>query len=143
MRYSRRHGLGLAVNAWLVLRNRPVRFGRAEPAARAVQLAAKAAHVGLYVLLLAMPLSGWLMTTTTPVRVPTSVFGLFTLPYPVTPDLRAYRLARGIHVVSAVALAALIALHVAAALTHALLWRDRTLMRMWRKPFAAEAIPTE
>jgi cytochrome b561 len=47
-------------------------------------------HVALYMLLLLlmlMPLSGWLMATSTPVRVPTVVFGLFELPYPLTPDL--------------------------------------------------------
>ena len=38
-----------------------------------------------------MPLSGWLMATTTPVRVPTIVFGLFALPYPLAPDLAIYR----------------------------------------------------
>jgi cytochrome b561 len=116
-----------------------------EPAARALQLTAKAAHVALYVLLLAMPVTGWLMTTTTPLRVPTSVFGLFALPYPLTPDLPTYRLVHAFHVAAAVMLAGLVALHVAAALTHALLWRDRTLVRMWRTPPAAKAaaIPGE
>jgi cytochrome b561 len=116
-----------------------------EPAARALRLTAKAAHVALYVLLLAMPVTGWLMTTTTPLRVPTSVFGLFALPYPLTPDLPTYRLVHAFHVAAAVTLAGLVALHVAAALTHALLWRDRTLVRMWRRPPAAKAaaIPGE
>jgi cytochrome b561 len=103
----------------------------AEPAAPLLILAAKAVHIALYVLLLAMPLSGWLMASTTPVRVPTSVFGLFDLPYPLEPDFAMYRFARGIHVASAIALASLIALHVAAALVHSLLWRDHTVRRMW------------
>ncbi len=111
-----------------VLTNAP----RPEPAAPLLLLAAKAAHIALYALLFVMPLSGWLMATTTPVRVPTVVFGLFQLPYPLAPDLSAYRLAHAIHVVAAISLAALIALHIAAALMHALLWRDRTLVRMWR-----------
>ena len=99
--------------------------------------AAKTAHIALYALLLAMPLSGWLMATTTPVRVPTFVFGLFELPYPLAPALPTYRLAHAIHVASALALASLIVLHVAAALVHALLWRDRTLARMWRNGLSA------
>lgn len=97
-------------------------------------MAAKIAHIALYALLVAMPLSGWLMVTTTPVRVPTFVFGLFALPYPLTPDLPKYQLAHVVHVASAVLLAALIILHVTAALAHTLRWRDRTLKRMlWER----------
>jgi len=102
------------------------------PSAPLLLVAAKTAHIALYALLLAMPLSGWLMVTTTPVRVPTLAFGLFELPYPLAPALPTYRIARAIHVTSAIALASLIALHAAAALVHALMWRDRTLARMWR-----------
>jgi len=108
-----------------------------EPAAAAVLAAAKAAHVALYMLLVAMPMSGWLMVTTTPVRVPTVIFGLFALPYPLTPDMATYRVAHTIHVGLAILLAALIVLHIGAALVHAVLWRDRTLARMWRLRRAA------
>ena len=86
-------------------------FSRApkpEPAARSLRLAAKATHIALYALLLLMPVSGWLMATTTPVRVPTIVFGLFALPYPLAPDLAIYGLARATHVALAMLLAALI-----------------------------------
>jgi cytochrome b561 len=115
-----------------------------EPAARLLLLAAKLAHRALYALLVIMPASGWLMTTTTPVRVPTIVFGLFRLPYPLAPNLPVYRVAHAIHVASAIALAVLIAAHVAAALIHALLWRDRTLTRMlWRLPGSAKAMRVE
>jgi cytochrome b561 len=101
-----------------------------EPAAPLLLMAAKTAHIALYALLLAMPLSGWLMAATTPVRVPTVVFGLFQLPYPVAPHLLAYRITHAVHFGLAISLAMLIALHVAAALAHALRWRDRTLARM-------------
>jgi cytochrome b561 len=103
-----------------------------EPVAPWMQRAARAAHIALYAFLLLMPLSGWLMATTTPVRIPTLVFGLFPLPYPLAPDLATYRFAHTAHVVLAMLLAALIVVHVAAALLHALVWRDRTLARMWR-----------
>jgi len=83
-------------------------------------LAAKAAHAGLYALLLLLPASGWLMATTTPVRVPTVVLGLFTLPYPLAPDLAMYQVAHGVHVTAAISLALLVLLHSAAALAHAL-----------------------
>jgi cytochrome b561 len=101
------------------------------PAAARVLLTASANHVGLYVMILLLPLSGWLMATTTPIRVPTIVFGLFTLPYPLQPDLPVYKLAHAVHVVAAIALASLIVLHVAAALAHALWWRDGIPARMW------------
>jgi cytochrome b561 len=70
------------------------------------------------------------MVTSTPVRVPTFVFGLFELPYPLAPDIARFRLAHGAHVVLAVTLAALGVFHVSAALVHAWVWRDRTLRRM-------------
>jgi cytochrome b561 len=105
-----------------------------EPAARSFLMAAKVAHIAFYVLLVAMPLSGWLMATTTPVRVPTFVFGSFELPYPLMPDLPTYRLIHAIHVSAAVLLAALIVLHIGAAFAHALFWRDRTVKRMlWER----------
>jgi cytochrome b561 len=106
----------------------------APPTAPPLLLAARAAHVSLYGLLLLLPLSGWLMATTTPIRVPTVVFGLFTLPYPLQPDLPTYKFAHAVHVIAALVLAMLVALHVAAALVHALWWRDGILARMWGKP---------
>ena len=90
-------------------------------------LAVKATHAGLYALLLLLPLSGWLMATTTPVRVPTIVFGLFALPYPLAPDLATYRVAHAVHVTAAILLALLVFLHSAAALAHA--WRGRRPIR--------------
>ena len=94
-------------------------------------IAAKATHIALYALLVLMPVSGWFMATTTPVRVPTVVFGLFALPYPMAPDLAIYRAAHVAHVALAILLSVLIALHVVAAMVHALIWRDQTLARMW------------
>jgi cytochrome b561 len=95
-----------------------------------VQWAAKATHLGLYVLLVLLPLSGWLMAATTPVRVPTRIFGLFDLPYPLGPDLPTFRVFHAVHVAAAIVIAGLVVLHVAAALVHALCWRDRAMRRM-------------
>jgi cytochrome b561 len=103
------------------------------PVAPLLRLAAGAAHIGFYALLVLLPLSGWLMATTTPVRVPTAVFGFFVLPYPLAPDLPIYRFAHAMHAAAAILLATLIVLHVAAALVHALWWRDGVLTRMWRR----------
>jgi cytochrome b561 len=127
--------IGIAVLALTVLRLWVRMITTAPPpAALPTRLfkAAKVAHRTIYALLVVMPLSGWLMTTTTPIRVPTVVFGLFELPYPLAPDLPTYALAHAVHVTAAISLAALIVLHVAAALFHALWWRDATMVRMWR-----------
>ena len=136
--------IGIAVLALTVARlclriftNAP----KPEPAPRVILLAAKVTHVSLYALLLVMPLSGWLMATTTPVRVPTFVLGLVELPYPLSPDLTTYRIAQIIHIVSAISLTTLVLLHVAAAIIHAFLWQDRTLARMWWKRSPAEQTP--
>jgi cytochrome b561 len=103
---------------------------RPEPIAPFLMQAATATHLGLYALLVLLPVSGFLMATTTPVRVPTRVFGLFDLPYPLGPDLAIFRLSQAVHVAAAILLAGLVVLHVAAALVHALYWRDRTMRRM-------------
>jgi cytochrome b561 len=113
--------IGVAVLALTVARLCLRAFARAPRHTCAPRLlAAKGTHAGLYALLLLLPLSGWLMATTTPVRVPTVVLGLFTLPYPLAPDLAMYRLAHAVHVTAAISLALLILLHSAAALAHVL-----------------------
>jgi cytochrome b561 len=101
-----------------------------EPATPLIQRAATATHLSLYVLAVLLPLSGWLMASTTPVRIPTRLFGLLDLPYPLAPDLPTFRLFHAVHVVAAILLAGLVVLHVAAALAHAFYWRDRTMRRM-------------
>ena len=129
--------IGITILALTVLRLCRRLFSRApkpEPAARSLLIAAKATHMALYALLVLMPISGWFMATTTPVRVPTVVFGLFAVPYPMAPDLAIYRAAHAAHVVLAILLSVLIALHVVAAMVHALIWRDQTLARMWHTP---------
>ena len=55
------------------------RAPKLEPIARSVAIVGRAVHVGLYVLLLLLPFSGWPRVTSTPLRVPTIEFGLFEL----------------------------------------------------------------
>jgi cytochrome b561 len=96
------------------------------------RLAAKASHLTLYLLLLLMPLSGWLMVTSTPIRIPITLFGLIDLPFPLPPNLAAYQTARTTHLLLSIALALMVVVHTGAALVHQLVWRDGTLARMWR-----------
>lgn len=101
--------------------------------------AARGSHVALYALMVAMPLSGWVMVCASPVQdslgIGNEVFGLFALPDPWVPGVeRVAEAARAVHVALAVALAGLLTLHVAAALRHHLVDRDEVLARMLRGP---------
>lgn len=95
---------------------------------------ARATHVGFYVLMIGLPVSGWMMVSASPWNIPTVVFGAFTLPHlpglaglpnkaPVADALQE------VHEAAAIAMAVLLALHVAGALKHHFL-RDGVLARM-------------
>jgi cytochrome b561 len=97
--------------------------------------AAAASHVGLYVLILLMPVSGWVMAAASPTQdllnMQNMVFGSFALPDPWVPGRAGLEAAaRAVHVASAVLLALLLGLHVAAALKQHLGGRDAVLRRM-------------
>lgn len=85
-------------------------------------------HVVLYILLIVQPLTGILMSQAH--GYPVTVFGMFTLPPLVWQSASLGGVLRDIHGVSALLLILGILLHVAAALKHHFLDRDRTLMRM-------------
>jgi cytochrome b561 len=89
---------------------------------------AKTTHGALYVLLLAVPFSGWMFNSAA--GFPLRWFGLFKLPSlsPYDPGLKAF--AREAHEWLFCLLAALVLLHAAAALFHHYRLRDRTLARM-------------
>ncbi|MBS7543429.1 cytochrome b [Ancylobacter oerskovii] len=92
--------------------------------------AARAAHLGFYALMLAVPLSGWLMAAASPLALPTRPFELFTLPAPVGPDEALFERLQFLHEVLAYALLALLVLHVLATLKHQFLDRDGILRRI-------------
>jgi cytochrome b561 len=87
---------------------------------------AKATHVGLYLFLLVAPLAGYLASSFTPFAL--KFFGI-ELPKAGWPDEALNGLFKQIHWLAVWGGAALIALHVAGALKHALL-RDGMLSRM-------------
>jgi cytochrome b561 len=117
------------------------------------KFAARATHVLFYVLMLVMPLSGWLYASTgwsTPqnhaFNVPTIYYGLFQVPHipglAELPDPRRAAAADVFHTAHeklAWAILALLALHVAAALKHHFVDRDAVLTHMlpFLKPRAA------
>lgn len=122
--------LGLAVLRlfWAGIAGRPAKL----PGAPWQHRAASAVHVALYVLMLAVPLSGWLLNSAA--GYPLSYFGLGIVPNILAADEDAGRDLRGTfgsaHYYLAYALLGLVVLHVLAALQHHVLLRDDTLRRM-------------
>jgi cytochrome b561 len=85
-------------------------------------------HFGLYLLLFAMPLTGWMMTSAR--GFPVSWFGFFQLPDFVPKNQALYDAMKETHDTLALALYAIVFLHVAAALKHHFLLKDDVLRRM-------------
>ena len=92
------------------------------------RIAARISHVALYVLLIATPVVGWLMSSAR--NFPVSWFGLVTLPDFIAPNRPAYDFLHEAHEVMAFTLLGLALLHVAAALKHHFIDRDNVLRRM-------------
>jgi cytochrome b561 len=92
------------------------------------RVAAAAVHGLLYIMLLALPLSGWLMSSAA--AFPVRVFGWFPVPALTAPDRHLADLANAAHTWLAVILALLLVLHTAAGTRHQLIRRDDSLRRM-------------
>ena len=110
------------------------RLGHRPPALPATmtggaRFAAHLTHFGLYVLLLAMPLTGWIQVSGAKTPHPFSWFGLFEVP--LLPVARAAgRAAHESHEVLGWVMLLLVLIHVAAALRHHFLLRDSVLARI-------------
>ena len=96
--------------------------------ARLQRLAAQVTHLMLYLLMIAMPLSGWLMSSAA--GFPVSVFGWFTLPDLVSSDRELFATFSNAHETIALLMIAFVLLHVAAALLHHFYYGDNVLKRM-------------
>jgi len=92
------------------------------------RLLAHLTHISLYVLLLAMPLSGWMMSSAR--GFPVSWFGFFQLPDLVPKSQPLFHLLLGTHHALAWVLGAVLILHVAGALKHHFVLKDDVLRRM-------------
>ena len=90
--------------------------------------AAAATHAALYVLMFAIPLSGWIYSSATGVSV--VYLGLVPLPDLVPKDKALAAVLKAVHVTLNLGLVALIGVHVGAALRHHLADRDDVLPRM-------------
>jgi cytochrome b561 len=97
--------------------------------------AAHLGHAGLYALMFALPLSGWLMVSASPWGIPTVVFNVLPVPHLPVPGFlgskeEAEALLKSVHALAAYFLIALLVVHIAAALKHHFINRDATLRRM-------------
>src|SRR5690606_31747046 len=95
---------------------------------RVSQYAAHAGHWALYALMLAIPVSGWLMSSA--LGVPVVWFGVWQLPDLVTKDPALGELLTDVHVILNYTLAVAVVGHVVAALHHHFIKKDTVLMRM-------------
>lgn len=85
-------------------------------------------HILLYIGMIGMPLSGWVMSSAGEHAVP--FFGLFNLPSIVPKNETVFEIAGGVHTAAGYALLAAVGLHFAGAIKHHLIDRDGTLRRM-------------
>lgn len=85
----------------------------------------------LYLAMIGMPLSGWIMSNSGGHDV--AFFELFTLPQLIGKNEFINGIAAAIHSSAAYVLIALVVLHVAGALKHHLVYKDDTLKRMLGK----------
>lgn len=120
---------------WRVFDSRP-----REPAAmpRWQVQAARAGHGLLYVLLFAVPLSGWWFDSVDGLR-PLRWFGLIEVPHLTGPDRALKGIAAETHELLFWLLGAVAAGHAAVALYHQFIDRDNLLRRMWPDPLQRRA----
>jgi cytochrome b561 len=101
----------------------------AEPLGLLTHAAAQSAHLALYALMIAMPVSGYVLSAGGGADIPW--FGLFTFPV-LLPKDEALRTAGGwAHYIFAWTIAFVLAAHVGAVVWHAAIKRDSVLTRMW------------
>jgi cytochrome b561 len=93
------------------------------------RVAARAGHIGLYVLMFAASLTGWVVANTFRNPITKDLFGLS---FPQIAQDRTYRnLYEGSHVILSYLLAALVVVHIIGALRHHFIKRNDVVRRMW------------
>lgn len=89
---------------------------------------ARGGHILLYALMIAVPLSGWVISDTS--RIPFRIFWSVPTPDLMQADKGASELAAGIHGALVIMLAIVVLLHAAAALRHHYIGHNDVLARM-------------
>ncbi|MEM1379490.1 MAG: cytochrome b [Pseudomonadota bacterium] len=92
-------------------------------------------HVAFYVVIIGIPLTGWLMVSASTLGIDTKIFYVIPVPHwPVPVSSASENFWETTHALMAKATIALIVLHVAAALKHHIKDKDVTLVRMCPRP---------
>ncbi|MDP1613293.1 MAG: cytochrome b [Sulfuritalea sp.] len=134
--YSWHKWAGVTIFLFVVLRlgwrlsHRPPELPAAMPAWQ--RKAAEATHVLLYLLMFAVPLSGWLMSSAKGFQ--TVWFGVLPLPDLLRKDTELGDLLQQLHMLLNFSMAALVLAHAGAALKHHFFDRDDVLVRMLPMP---------
>lgn len=108
------------------LTNMPPALPASSPAWQ--NMAAHLTHLALYALMLAIPVSGWLMSSAK--GYTTTFFGVFDLPNLLDKDKAMAQTLKEAHLLLANTLMILVVAHIGAALKHQLLDKDNLLDRM-------------
>lgn len=132
--FARHKTLGIAVLVLIVIR---ILWHRLSPPPASLphgiawqDALARWVHRAFYVVLVAMPVSGWIASSAT--GIDTVVFGIWTLPA-IAPASETWEtVGFAVHGILGKALIAIVLLHIAGALFRAFIKRDGTLARMLR-----------
>ena len=108
---------------WSVIRQNPGDIDQSQM----LHIAARAVHIALYALLVAVPVLGWLNANGRAWLV--QIAGVWPLPQIATPESLGASIGEW-HGTSAIVLLILIGLHIVGALTHQFSFKDRILRRM-------------
>jgi cytochrome b561 len=92
------------------------------------RMLARATHIAFYVLLFAMPITGWMMSSAKNYSV--SWFGLFTWPNLIGKNETAFNVLHSTHEILSDVLFAIAVLHILAALKHHFWNKDDVMLRM-------------
>jgi cytochrome b561 len=92
------------------------------------RIAARASHALLYVVMLGMPFSGWVVQSAS--GVPFRIFRRIALPPIAAVDKHMAELAAQVHFALGLLLAAILVVHIGAALRHHFIQHDNVLTRM-------------
>ena len=141
--YALHKSIGLAILALVVFRLLWRLYAGAPqplPGPRWQRWLAHGTHFGLYVLLLAMPLSGWIANAAS--GFPLRWFGLFRVPQPIAADEALYDLTREVHEWLFWLLVLLALAHAFAAVWHHVFLGDATMSRMLPRGWLKPAAPT-
>lgn len=111
--------------AWKFLTPQPAPSASLTPSQAAL---ADLMHYTLYALMIAMPISGWYMSSTA--GYPTGVFGLFELPMVAEKNHDLHEAWENVHGIYGNLIIALVLVHVGAALQHHFIKKDDVMRRM-------------